>query len=60
MYLSLQERDRQSKRLAEIRKDISNRLRTVSQDMQRCDFDAMIEDMMHLQYRTELRVANGL
>ena len=57
LYAPLSAIEKQSLRLAEIRGDISTRLRPVNAGMESVMFEAMIDDMSQLQFSAEKRSA---
>jgi hypothetical protein len=59
MYLPLSDDDKRSVRLADIRIDLSDRLLFVSKHMSSSAYDAMVDDIAVLQYKSEIALRNG-
>lgn len=55
MYPPLSDLEMQGVRLADIRRDICERIWPVSRNMQRSAFESMMDDMSQLQFSSEKR-----
>jgi hypothetical protein len=59
MYLPLTDDEKRSGRLSDIRIDLNGRLLFVSKHMSSSAYDAMVDDIAVLQYKSEIALRNG-